>query len=196
MLTLLEHNAVTADQLMHISTTIFKNKDLYLVLDDTLIEKMYSKAIEGTSDNRDHSKGQVYRSLCSVVAMVTDGINGLAIDHRLWTSREIAQDHFKIKTHIAQELIESIRKNIDIKVVIMDGLYATEKLIKWLEQKDIFFEMRFHSNRRLKDITGKSFVLREYQSLKLKGRIGSFTISAYWKDVLLFFYGCKKKIQK
>ena len=44
---LLEHNSLTSDQLIEFVKQLFIHKDLYLVLDDTLIEKMYSKAIEG-----------------------------------------------------------------------------------------------------------------------------------------------------
>jgi hypothetical protein len=66
MLRLLDHHATTSDQLIEIAKKLFKSKDINLIMDDTLIEKMYSKAIERTSDNRDHSNGQVYRSFCSI----------------------------------------------------------------------------------------------------------------------------------
>ena len=85
--------------------------------------------------------------------MITDGRYGVAIDHQLWTSREIAQSSYKTKAELAQVLIESIIDKISIKMVIIDGLYATEKLISWLNTKNIFFEMRFHSNRRLTSST-------------------------------------------
>lgn len=73
---------------------------------DTLIEKMYSTSIEGTSDNRDHSNGQVYCSLCSIAPILTDGNPGVAIHHRLWTSREIFQQSYKNKVELAQVLID------------------------------------------------------------------------------------------
>ena len=190
---LLEHNAVTTHELIEFAKSIFTNKEIYVVLDDTLIEKRYSKAVEGTSDNRDHSNGQVYRSLCSIVAMATDGKHGIAIDHELWASREIAQGNYKTKSELAQVLIESVIEKISIKMVIMDGLYATESLISWLNTKNIFFEMRFHANRRLTSDTEKSFIIRYCAELALKRRRSSATISAYWKGIPLFFTSVKRK---
>ncbi len=190
---LLERHVTTIDQLIDFAKFIFKNKDLYLVLHDTFIEKMYSVAIEGTSDNRDHSNGTVYRSLCSIVAMITDGKSGIAIDHRLWASKEVVQISYKSKTELAQDLIESITARIAVKLVIMDGLYATESLIQWLSSANIFFEMRFHSNRRLKSSDGNTFVIRDCPGLKLKGRKKSVTITAYWKNISLFFTAVKRK---
>ena len=38
---LLEHSPVTSDQLVDLAKSLFVKKDLYLILDDTLIEKMY-----------------------------------------------------------------------------------------------------------------------------------------------------------
>ena len=52
LIRLLNNSSVTVDQLIEYAKSVFINKELYLVLDDTLIEKMYSKSIEGTSDNQ------------------------------------------------------------------------------------------------------------------------------------------------
>ncbi|MBA2306837.1 hypothetical protein H0W26_01730 [Candidatus Dependentiae bacterium] len=38
---------------------------------------------------------------------------------------------------------------ITIKIVLMDGLYATSGIIAWCNKNKIPFEMRFHSNRKL-----------------------------------------------
>ena len=190
---LLKFEHETSDQLIEFTKLVFQDKDIYLIIDDVLIEKMYSKLIEGTSDNRDHSTGAVYRSLCSVAAMLSDGKCGIAVSHELWTSREAAQEGYKSKTQLAQELIEGITRKIKVKAVIMDGLYATEKLIKWMYQANICFEMRFHSNRVIKCDSGESFNIRNCPGLQLKGKKSSVTISAYWKKIPLFFTAVKRK---
>ncbi len=70
---LVEHKAATFEDLTKIIRTVWKRKKLYLIIDDTLIMKIYSKLIPGTSDNYDSSDGKVYRSLCAVVALITYG---------------------------------------------------------------------------------------------------------------------------
>jgi len=58
-----------------------KNKKVYLIIDDTIISKEYSNFIEGTSDNFDPSNSRTYRSLCSVVLILTDGKTSIPITH-------------------------------------------------------------------------------------------------------------------
>src|SRR5580658_5103685 len=73
MLRVLEKKPASYAELMEIAKKFFKKKKLYLILDDTLISKIFSTLIAGTSDNFDSSTSQCYRSLCSITAMLTDG---------------------------------------------------------------------------------------------------------------------------
>ena len=66
-------NVVTNTQdLLDSAKKFFGKKSLYLIIDDTLLQKIYSRNIEGTSDNYDSADHKTYRSLCSVTAMLTD----------------------------------------------------------------------------------------------------------------------------
>lgn len=193
MLRLLEHNCVTFEDLLSFACEFFANDDLHLIIDDTLISKMYSEVIEGTSDNYDSSNNRTYRSLCSITAMLTNGKYALPLDTKMWISREIAQDQYKTKLELAQELILCVKCAVAIKSVIMDGLYCHEPMIKWLNDHGLSFEMRFHSNRTISYKEEKSVPVRDCKYLRLNGRHNTRTIAAYWKGIPLYITAVKRE---
>ena len=101
---LVEHSAATMSDLIGIVKNVCKRRRLYLILDDTLIMKIYSKMIQGACDNYDSSDGKVYRSLCSVVALITDGRVAIPISQEFWISKELNQEGYRTKWQIAQQL--------------------------------------------------------------------------------------------
>ena len=183
---IVEHNSATAEDLIKIVKAIFKNKRLYLVIDDTLILKMYSKFISGTSDNYDSADRKTYRSLCSVVAMITDGNIAIPVDQLIWTAMEFATDTYKKKWELAQQLIEKMYKEVSIFMVLADGLYAIVDMLKGLIDRNVRFEMRFHANRVIKDGVFKGQI-KKHPKLKLSGRRPMRTIRAEWYGMSLYF---------
>ena len=55
LLRLLEHYSVAYNDLINLSAKLFGASKLFLIIDDSLLEKMYSKLIGGSSDNYDSS---------------------------------------------------------------------------------------------------------------------------------------------
>lgn len=147
---LVTENVAEINDLIRIAQKIFCRKKVYLLIDDTLILKVYSRFIEGTSDNYSSSDKRVCRSLNSVVAMITDGITAIPISQEIWTSREFDKKKYRKKWELAQQLILEIRQHISLGAVIMDGLYAVAEFMDWLDKNQVLFEMRFHSNSRVK----------------------------------------------
>ena len=182
---ILMSNAVTTEELIVFCVLIFGNKALYLIVDDTLIKKIYSHTIEGACDNYDSSNRQHYRSLCSVVAMITDGEIAIPIDQKLWFSEEYSPINHLKKWEIAKALIVKIRPLIRLKIFIADGLYAVVEFMKWLTKCSINFEMRIHSNRVVTshDITAQ---LRNHPRLKVKTRNPCRTIRVTWQEMSFF----------
>jgi hypothetical protein len=72
MIRILNEPTGTLNQLIAAFRKLTK-KRCYLIIDDTLIEKIYSRWIEGASDNYSTTDRKIKRSLCAVVAMLTDG---------------------------------------------------------------------------------------------------------------------------
>ncbi len=188
---IVEHNAATSQDLIRVIKKTLKRKRLYLIIDDTIILKIYSKIISGTCDNYDSSDRKTYRSLCSVVAVITDGDIAIPIDQALWISAEFANDnHFK-KWEIAQNLIIKVQKELTIYMVLADGLYAVFSFLKWLVFQNIKFEMRFHSNRVIDD-NGVKIQIKKSSKFIMSGKRPKRTIQARWYDVSFYFTALRR----
>lgn len=194
MLRILEHKAVTSTELISIAKCFFKDKKVYLVIDDTLIAKIFAKYIEGLGHVFDPSNHDYYKALCSVVAMITDGEYALPINHKFWIPEEIMLKDYKSKVELAKELIIEAIQHLNIDVVSMDGLYANTNLMAWMCQQNVSFEIRFHANRVIK-INGydKPIKISLINELKLNKRWNYRTIKGLWKDMNLYFTSVKKE---
>jgi hypothetical protein len=182
---ILMSNAITTDDLLAFCTLIFGKKAVYLIVDDTLIKKIYSRLIEGACDNYDSSQHQHYRSLCSVVAMITDGETAIPVDQKLWFSEEYNPDNHQKKWEIAKELLVKIRPLIRLKTFIADGLYAVVEFMIWLIKSSINFEMRMHSNRVI-EFKGIKAQVRKHPRLKVTTRNSLRTIKIIWQGMTLY----------
>jgi Transposase DDE domain len=183
---ILDRAPATIEDLIGIAKTIFKRKRLYLIIDDTLLPKLYSKVIPGTSDNHDSSDHRTYRSLCCITAMITDGEFSIPVDQLIWTSEEFIKISYEKKYELAQKLIEKIMKKMPIYMLLADGLYATTSMLKWLVDRSIRFEMRFHANRVIND-KGATSQIRKNIRLKLSGKRPKRTIKANWYGTDYYF---------
>jgi hypothetical protein len=166
---LLKEKSVMPHDLVNIAKNILIGRSYYLILDDTIIEKTYAKWIEGACDNYDTSNWQIVRSFCSVVAIFSDGKRSIPTDQDLWISHDLLQNKYKTKVQIALELISRVKKMVCIKMVIADGLYATEEIISNLIKEKFYFEMKFHANRVV-EYNGEKIGIKQIKDLELKGK--------------------------
>src|SRR5215203_5341552 len=150
LLRMLKDESIDENELIFEAQQYFGTTKVELIIDDSIIKTMYSKYIEGSGDNYDPVSRQTFRSLCTVVAMVSDGKTALPLVRKLWIKKELCHEGFyQTKVKIAQELIGRIIEKLEIKIVLMDGAYATTDMVSWCKKRSIPFEMRFHSNRRI-----------------------------------------------
>ena len=188
---LVKNHAATSQDLIEIAKKFFKRKRLFLIIDDTLILKLYSKIIPGACDNYDSSDGKTYRSLCSVAAIVTDGIFAIPIDQKLWLSPEFTHNTNAKKWEIAQSLISKIRQELPIYMVLADGLYAVLAFLEWLNSQDIKFEMRLHSNRIIDD-NGVLSQVKNSVKFIMSGSRPKRTIKAKWCGVEFYITALRR----
>lgn len=190
MLRMLDDN-VTVEEKCAVVNEFFKGKWLDVLIDDVLIQKMYAKFIEGLSFQRDSSTHTSSQALCTVVIMVGDGEYYIPVTHKFWVSKEIMGSAYQTKHEIAKELLRSIIKHCNIRIVIADALYATVEFMKELNQLKLRFEMKMHSNRVVTLQSGEEVAIREAFKGKLKGRRWR-TIPVMWKGLTLFLTACKR----
>jgi len=160
----------------------------WLIIDDTLIAKIYAKLIEGIESHFDSSTRKKLHGYSVVVIAWTNGKITIPLDFEFWFSKDlVAPDVYLKKTQIAQMLIKKITKVIEIKGVILDGLYASEEMINFLNKSQIRFEMRMHSNRVIDLPGGKKVQLKKAHLLKMYKNQHSKTIYTTWKNIPLYF---------
>lgn len=188
---LVNSHAASTEELIKLAQKIFKRKKIYLIIDDTIIDKIYSKAIEGACDNYSSADRKSYRSLCSVVAMLTDGVIAIPITQALWLSSEFSKVNHKTKWQLAQGLIFQLKGLVNLYMVLADGLYAVENFMHWLIEQGIRFEMRFHANRVV-EIDDEQAQIRKSSKFKLSGKTSKRTRRGKWKNMDLFFTGFRR----
>ncbi len=199
VLRILKDECIDANELICKAQQYFGDNKVDIIIDDTIINKMYSKYIEGTGDIYDPVSKNTFRSLCSVVAMISDGTIALPVLHTLWIKEELSSPgQYKTKVEIAKELIDKLKEKLKIKIVLMDGLYASSKMITWCNERSINFEMRFHSNRKIalnKEKLNNTIRMNECEKLQLRGKKSCRTVQAFWHGELVYVT-CVKRLNK
>jgi hypothetical protein len=190
LLRMLDENT-TIEEKCAVVNQFFKGKPLDALVDDVLLEKRYAKLIEGISFQRNTSTHTSSKSLCTVVIMVGDGRYYIPVTHKFWVNKEIMGSDYQTKHEIAKELLRSIIKYCNIRIVIADALYATIEFMKELNQLPLRFEMKMHANRVVILQSEEKAPIREAFKGKLKGRKWR-TISIIWKGLTLFLTAYKR----
>jgi hypothetical protein len=191
---LVSSGAANIEELIEVAKEMFGRKKFYLVIDDTLILKLYSRDIPGTSDNYSSSGRSIERSICSVVAVLTDGDIAIPIEQSIWVSREFKAVDYKKKTELAQELIAQVLRLTNFRIAILDGLFATKEMMRWLNTNKVPFEMRFHSNRVI-ERNGKRYKIRESPFVALKRGRTRRTVQAFWHGINLHFTALRRQLK-
>lgn len=160
----------------------------WLIIDDTLISKLYAKYIEGVDDHFDSSIKRCIRGFSAVVIAWTNGKTTIPLDFEFWFNKEIVTpEQYLTKIQIAQILIKKMIGSIEFKGVILDGLYASNDMIKFLNSVGIRFEMRMHSNRIIVLEDGTKMALKKLPLLWMRRNQKSKTIRGFWRGIELYF---------
>jgi len=160
----------------------------WLIIDDTLIAKIFAKSIEGIESHFDSSTRRNLHGYSAVVLAWTNGKITIPLDFEFWFSKDLVQpDAYFTKIQIAQSLIKKIIEVIEIKGILLDGLYASKEMIRFLNKSQIRFEMRMHSNRVITLPNNEKVKLKNTRHLKMYKNQHAKTIRAIWKDIQLYF---------
>ncbi len=172
-----------------IAQSLFKNsKILTLAIDDTLLQKIYSKSMVG-SGRFFYTK--IYRKITAyrlIAALVTNGRYGIPISFGFLFDKELLSGGEKVKSKLdfvkkfillAQTLFPG--KKIRIAA---DGLFASVEFLEWCLANNIEADLRMHSNRRV-EFKGQYFKLNQIECLKPRGRQNARSIQVKWHDLIL-----------
>jgi len=185
---------VSEAQLESIAKSMFIcKKVLYLVIDDTLLKKIYSRLMQGSGWFYDTKTGRSIMAFRLCIGLISDGKHAIPITSAYLFSKEILdamKEHdFPSKDDIAKMFVKVAKRQFpnNVLIVLTDGLYATVEFIKWCKKNHVNLETRMHSNRVIKygKKTLKLKDLAHKLGVKPKGRQMARTITAIWHELEL-----------
>jgi Transposase DDE domain len=174
--------------LQQLAVAFFKNnKQLVLIIDDTLIKKIYSQYIEGSGRFYDTKISRKIMSLKMLCMAVTDGRYTLPIDCDFAWDPEIVADAKTLKKITVQAMILKGLALFCTKkmIVAFDGAFATVDMLVWAQEHQIRIQARIHNNRKVL-YKGQAIAIRDIKDLIPKGRHMARTVSVTWHDISLY----------
>lgn len=179
--------------LHNICQSVFSNSStLVLIIDDTLIKKIFATNMRGTGRFYDTKLRTTVNAFRLMTAMITDGRCTIPIGCSYLFAKELlnlCSEKFPTKDELAKSFISAAIKLFPDKkiIVVADGLYATVDLLDWCVKNNIHIEVRMHSNRVViyKGIKIKLRELAMQPGIELVGRQTARTISVEWHGLPL-----------
>jgi hypothetical protein len=167
--------------------------DGYIVIDFSLLEKLYSQKIPFVTYDYNGAKKQVSKGFSIGFVFWSNGKVTIPLDYYLWIRKKEMLEGYKTKIEIAQELLLSIKaQGIPVKEVLMDGAFASEGMIKFLKANGIHFTMRIPTNRVIQTKNEKN-QLAKHSELRMKGNERYKTVQGSYKGEEHLFFTAHKR---
>lgn len=139
-------------------------KKTYLIIDDTVIAKPYSKELDLLSWIFSPSDRQYLYGINIVFVIWTDGNTRFPIGFRIWNKNDK-----KTKIDLAMELLKEAKKNYKINpsYILMDSFYPASKLLKLIRKFRWQWIAKIKSNRLI-----DNFQIQEFFNYRYGSHIG------------------------
>lgn len=179
--------------LKNICLSVFKDsKQLYIIIDDTLIKKFFAEHIQGTAYFYDSKMGRRITAFRLVIGMISDGEITIPIyGEYLFDTEllEVINEKHKSKMDITKAIVRYALSMFPGRkmILVADGLYASAECLHWCKDNGINAEMRMHSNR-IVEYKGKKTSLKKIAfdlGVRPKGRQMARTITTVWHGMEL-----------
>jgi hypothetical protein len=170
-----------------IARTVFANdKKIFIVIDESVIRKMFSKLIQGVGYVFDNILGTEIRAYKLLACCITNGIYSIPIGLKFIYSKDVLPNPSQSKDDMVKQMIlEACELFKDKKItVVQDGAFATTKLFSWAYQNNIAVEARMPRNRVV-EYKGQRVAICNIRDLIPKGRQMARTISVLWHGIPL-----------
>ena len=180
--------------LHHLAHTLFQSDEkLYLILDDTIVKKVFSRYMEGAGRFFDTRIGRRIMGYKLLVAAVTNGIHTIPLAGEFLFSPELLKDPIPSKDEIIKRFIKIAIHLFPHKkiIVVADGAFATIELLKWCIAQGISIEVRMHTNRKV-FYKNQLILVKNIKELQPKGRQMSRTIKVEWKGLSLWITATRR----
>jgi hypothetical protein len=164
----------------------------YINIDETLIEKMYSKKMEAVASNWSSIHNDTINGHAIVVAVITNGKITIPITFKTWYSAKSFPERHQTRIQLAQELMIEIKAQYPNLMFLLDGAFSSENMLRFCERYFIKFCMRFNSNKKVV-IGGKEAQIRNHELLREVGGRSRRTVHGFYKGIGVYFVAFKRK---
>lgn len=118
----------------------------YIILDDTIVPKPFSRLVAGTYMDYDHTQKRHVRCHRIVVVIWTNGFICIPIAFAFWHHRDFVR-RYRTKNQIARILIYYVvRHHIPFSYLTFDNWYASKENLRFFDKLGIKFVTRLRKN--------------------------------------------------
>jgi hypothetical protein len=118
----------------------------YIILDDTVVPKPFSRLVAGTYVDYDHTQKRHVRCHRIVVVIWTNGIIYIPVAFAFWHHRDFVR-RYRTKNQIARVLIYyAVRHHIPFSYLTFDNWYASKENLRFFDKLGIRFVTRLRKN--------------------------------------------------
>jgi len=118
----------------------------YIILDDTIVPKPFSRFVAGTYVDYDHTQKRHVRCHRIVVVIWTNGAIYIPVAFAFWHHRDFVS-RYRTKNQIARTLIYYVvRHHIPFSYLTFDNWYASKQNLRFFDKLDIKFVTRLRNN--------------------------------------------------
>jgi hypothetical protein len=118
----------------------------YIILDDTIVPKPFSRFVAGTYVDYDYTQRRYVRCHRIVVVIWTNGVVYIPVAFAFWHHRDFVRK-YRTKNEIARILIYYVvRHHIPFSYLTFDNWYASKQNLRFFHKLDITFVTRLRNN--------------------------------------------------
>lgn len=191
-----DDTVTAADLWCTVQETLVMSPDGYLLFDDTVLDKRHSAKIENVYKQFSGNEHKVIKGIGVVTCVYVNPSTKQfwAVDYRIYDP--LTDEKSKLD-HVQEMLTEAIeQKKLTFSTVLMDSWYATQKLMKFIdEQKKIYYTVvkknrlvdetqGVEAYQRVGDLEWSEQALLDGKRVKLNGFPANHKVQLFWVTVL------------
>jgi len=164
----------------------------YINIDETLIDKVYSKSMEAVAPSWSSAHNTTMKGHTIIAAVITNGKITIPITFKTWYSEKTFPERHQTRIKLAQEIMVEIKSQYPNLMFLLDGGFSSEDMLRFCETNRIKFCMRFNSNKKI-IIGSKEAQIRHHKLLKEVGGRDKRIVHGFYKGIGLYFVAFKRK---
>jgi hypothetical protein len=162
-----------------------------LLLDFTFLNKSFAYLIEELTYDYDGVTGRTGKGLSLGVCAVSTPKITIPLDYKPWMQKKLAGAKYVKKVELVMKLITECISKLKVNYIILDGAFACEDFLKFMQTITTPYIMRIPCNRNV-EYEGNLVQIRDHPSLKLSKNQKAATVETKYKGIPCFITAHKR----